>query len=120
MRDSISLSSFPEKGKRRTDVRKDDLISTRIASPPLQQTAIPSRTPAIRQADGPLLPQRTLFVHLQPDQPQKWHHTVLLTDRWRLVSGKELYDIEADRGQQNDVAAQHADVVQVLLEHGAD
>jgi hypothetical protein len=31
-----------------------------------------------------------------------------------LVNGKELYDIRADPGQRNDVAAAHADVVQRL------
>ncbi|MFQ6132842.1 MAG: hypothetical protein ACE5R4_12450, partial [Armatimonadota bacterium] len=31
--------------------------------------------------------------------------------RWKLVNGKELYDIPADPGEQNDVADQHRDVV---------
>ncbi len=37
-----------------------------------------------------------------------------MTNRWRLVNGKELYDIHADPGQKNDVANEHADVVQRL------
>ena len=37
-----------------------------------------------------------------------------MTERWRLVNGKELYDIKADPGQKSDVAADHADVVQRL------
>ncbi|MDP4720959.1 MAG: arylsulfatase [Akkermansiaceae bacterium] len=35
------------------------------------------------------------------------------TDRWRLVSG-ELYDIDKDPGEQNDVSKQHPEVVQEL------
>ena len=37
-----------------------------------------------------------------------------MTDRWRLVNGEELYDIQKDPGQKNDVAAEHADVVNRL------
>ena len=35
-----------------------------------------------------------------------------MTDRWRLVNGKELYDIHADPGQKNDVSGKHPEVVQ--------
>jgi arylsulfatase len=37
--------------------------------------------------------------------------------KWRLVQGKELYDIEADRGQENDLASRHADVVKQMRDH---
>ena len=37
-----------------------------------------------------------------------------MTDQWRLVNGKELYDIVADPGQQKNVAEQHAGVVAEL------
>ncbi|HIK93275.1 MAG TPA: hypothetical protein EYG03_15035, partial [Planctomycetes bacterium] len=37
---------------------------------------------------------------------------------WRLVEGKELYDIVADPSQKNDIFAQHPDVVrQLTTEH---
>jgi hypothetical protein len=42
--------------------------------------------------------------------PEKWDSAVL-TRRWRLVRGEELYDIAADPGQREDVAARHPDVV---------
>jgi arylsulfatase A-like enzyme len=59
--------------------------------------------------------ERTLFVHVQRQEiPPKWERSVALTKRWRLVEGKELYDIQADPGQTKDVAAQHADVVAKL------
>jgi hypothetical protein len=57
-------------------------------------------------------PERTLFVHVQRQEiPPKWIRSTAMTDRWRLIDGAELYDIQADPGQQKDIAAQHADVV---------
>ena len=37
-----------------------------------------------------------------------------MTERWRLIDGDQLYDIIADPGQQQDVAAEHPDVVHRL------
>ena len=34
-----------------------------------------------------------------------------MTGNWRLVNGKELYDLETDPGQRNDIAKDHSDVV---------
>jgi hypothetical protein len=45
--------------------------------------------------------------------PDKWSN-VVLSSRWRLVHGCELYDIKKDPGQRSDVAAQHPDVVERL------
>jgi arylsulfatase A-like enzyme len=57
-------------------------------------------------------PGRVLFVHSQRiEHPEKWRKCAVLTDRWRLVNGKELYDMTKDPGQKQDIAAQHADVV---------
>ena len=33
------------------------------------------------------------------------------------MKGEELYDVEADRAQKTDVAAQHPDVVQAMRDH---
>ena len=58
---------------------------------------------------------RTLFVHSQRVQePVKWKQTAVMTQRWRLVNGNELYEIAADPGQQANVAAQHPDVMSSL------
>lgn len=55
---------------------------------------------------------RTLFVHSQRiEHPEKWRKCAVMTDRWRLVNGTELFDMVADPGQQKDVAKEHADVV---------
>jgi arylsulfatase A-like enzyme len=61
------------------------------------------------------MPARTLFVHSQRiDHPEKWRKCAVMTDRWRLVNGKELYDMPADPGQRSDVASKHASVVAEL------
>jgi len=41
---------------------------------------------------------------------------VAMTERWRLVNGEELYDIEADPGQERDLAEEHPEVVKCLRE----
>ena len=62
-------------------------------------------------------PARTLFVHTQREEiPPKWTRSAAMTERWRLVNGKELYDMPADPGQTQDVSAQHAGVVAKLKE----
>jgi hypothetical protein len=40
-----------------------------------------------------------------------------MTQRWRLINGIELYDIQIDPEQRNDVAAEHPDVVEELRGH---
>ena len=50
----------------------------------------------------------------QMESPRPFYHSSLLTNRWRLVSGAELYDIKADPGQQEDIASQHPEVVSRL------
>jgi arylsulfatase A-like enzyme len=60
-------------------------------------------------------PERTLLVHSQRiEYPQKWRKSAVMTDQWRLINGKELYDIVADPGQQKNVAKDHADIVAEL------
>ena len=40
-----------------------------------------------------------------------WRRSAVLTDRWRLVNGDELYEIKRDPEQRRDIAAAHPDVV---------
>ncbi len=61
---------------------------------------------------GPAPKNRTLLVHSQRvEQPRQWRKCAVMTDRFRLVNGEELYDIVADPGQQLDLAALHPAVV---------
>ena len=84
------------------------------------------KTPVNRPLDGtslaPLLrdpqanwPARTLFVHSQRiEHPEKWRKSSVMTDRWRLVNGRELYDMSTDPGQQRDVSPENNKVVEAL------
>lgn len=44
-------------------------------------------------------------------RPVMWRQSAVMTDRWRLISGHALFDMEADPGQRTDVSADHPDVV---------
>jgi len=60
---------------------------------------------------------RTLFVHNQRVQfPVKDKEYQVLTDKWRLLKRDkdELYNIEDDPGQHNDLADKYPEVVQEL------
>ncbi len=60
-------------------------------------------------------PERTLFVHSQRiEHPQKWRKCAVMTNRWRLINGKELYDMAADPGQKQNVAEKHRKIVTEL------
>lgn len=62
-------------------------------------------------------PDRTLFVHVQRAfVPPKWEESAVLTTRWRLVNGAQLYDIQADPAQRSDLAATRPETVAVLRE----
>jgi arylsulfatase A-like enzyme len=58
---------------------------------------------------------RTLFAHVQRSfLPPKWEKSAAMTRQWRLIDGTQLYDIQADPGQEKDIAADHPDVVKRL------
>ncbi len=57
-------------------------------------------------------PERVLVTDSQRlAQPIKWRQSTVMTDRWRLVDGRELYDIDSDPGQRLDVAEDHPEEV---------
>jgi len=62
-----------------------------------------------------VLQDRTILVHSQRvEYPQKLRKCSVMTSQWRLVNGKELFDIKADPGQQQDVSEEHPEVVKQL------
>lgn len=58
-------------------------------------------------------PDRTVFMHTQNvrEIPVKWMNSAVMTEQWRLIDGKELYDINIDPGQKQDIAASSPEVV---------
>jgi len=64
------------------------------------------------------IPDRTLFAHVQRSfLPPKWDDSVAMRGSWRLIEGRELYNLENDPGQESDIADQHPDVVVELREN---
>ena len=99
-----------------------DLLPTLIATCKL-------KTPARGHLDFdgrslvPLLKDKTsawadrfVVKHVQNtvEVPVKGLDCLIATEKWRLINGGELYDIQADPGQHNNIAAQHPDVVNDL------
>jgi len=73
-----------------------------------------SLAPLLRKADA-RWPDRVLVTDSQRiDHPEKWRKSAVMTDRWRLVNGKELHDMQADPGQKTNVADANPKVVQRL------
>jgi arylsulfatase A-like enzyme len=63
--------------------------------------------------DGANWPDRALVVENQRVMdPIKWRKFAVMTDRWRMVDGTELYELKNDPKQANDVASQHPEVVE--------
>ncbi len=67
------------------------------------------KDPKARWRDRVLVTDSQRMEHLE-----KWRKCATMTQRWRLINGKELYDIQADCGQKTDVAAKHPEVVEKL------
>ncbi len=72
---------------------------------------------ALRGTEPAPMYGRTLFVHSQRvEHPRKWRKSAVMTQRWRLVNGEQLFDMRLDPGQRDDVAAANEEVVARLRE----
>jgi arylsulfatase A-like enzyme len=63
-----------------------------------------------------LIKDRMMVVQYSRAKLTKYESCVIW-NQWRLVHGKELYDVRADRAQKNDVAAKHADIAKKMKAH---
>lgn len=60
-------------------------------------------------------PDRTLFFQWhRGDVPEPFRQSAVRTQQFKLVDGKELYDLEADAGELQDIAADHPAIVTQL------
>jgi len=58
---------------------------------------------------------RTLVTDSQRVRdPIMWRNCSTMTERWRMINGKELYDIDADPGQEKDLAKESPEVLAKL------
>ncbi len=60
-----------------------------------------------------------LIVQLQggpnfEGEPKAWDYTCILKDDWRLINGKELYNIQNDLSQSHDIAETNPSIVKEL------
>lgn len=77
-----------------------------------------SLRPLLKKGDHPQWPDRMIMTDAQKrTAPSKWRETAMLNERWRLVEGDELYDIDADPGQKQNVFDSHPEVVEKLTKH---
>lgn len=78
--------------------------------------AIDGRTlgPLLRGDDGHLADRKFVVQYFQNSVDKD--DACVAWKKWRLVHGKELYDLTADPGQENDVADRHPEVVASLQE----
>jgi hypothetical protein len=73
-----------------------------------------SLMPLLR-GEGKPWPDRTLFFQWhRSDEPELYRACAARNQRWKLVDGKELYDLENDPAEANDVAAQHPGIAAKL------
>jgi arylsulfatase A-like enzyme len=95
-----------------------DLLPTLIELAGLERPPGPafdgrSLVPLIRGERG--FPERSLIVQTQQrDIPEMWKRSAVMTQRWRLVDGKELYDMDSDPAESRDTAARNPAVVAQL------
>ena len=60
-------------------------------------------------------PDRTLFFQWhRGDVPELFRACAARTQRWKLVNGKELYDLENDPAESKDVASDHPEIAAKL------
>lgn len=60
-------------------------------------------------------PDRILVTDSQRIRdPEKWRKSAVMSSRWRLVNGKELYDIKTDPGQKENLASSYQKEVSEL------
>lgn len=68
-----------------------------------------SLAPAI--VEGATLPDRFLFTHQAGNRVREPFPGAVRDRRWSLINGKELYDLQADPGEQSDVSAANPEIV---------
>jgi|TARA_B110000037_G_scaffold17525_3_gene18220 arylsulfatase B len=73
------------------------------------------------KGDSIAWPARYLITDSQRVRdPIKWRGSSVMSQKWRLINGKELYDITADPGQKNNIAAAHPEQVQAMRQFYED
>jgi len=104
-----------------TPTRGTDILPTLLdlcGVEPQRETAFDgsSFAPLLRGESSEELADRISVVQYFQNSIGK-DDAAVLWNQWRLVFGKELYDIHADPGQERDVSAEHPQVVAKLKDY---
>ena len=97
-----------------TDVLPTLMDLCKISNP--KQIAFDGRSllPLLKGNDK-MWPERILVADVQRDEfLVKWKQSSVMTKQWRLVNRSELYDMQQDPGQKNNVAIQNPAIVKAL------
>lgn len=112
--------------------RTCDRIAAHIDLLPTILDACGVAQPGGRQLDGKSLwplargtagawPDRMLFTQWhRGDRPEPFRASAVRTQRYKLVNGKELYDLESDPAESHDIAAVNPEVVARLRKGYSD
>ena len=74
-----------------------------------------SLVPLIKNEGGKHWNDRVIVSDTQRiARPMKWRKSSVMMSKWRLVNGKELYDLSTDPGQHINVAGKQSEVVRKL------
>ncbi len=96
-----------------------DLCDVPISDDALERINGTSVKPLLEGTDN--WNDRTIVTDSQRvENPIKWRKCATMTQRWRLINGEELYDMDSDREQRHNVAEQHPEVVAELRQHYED
>ena len=64
------------------------------------------------------LPARTLVIqYRQSHEPPQKGNAAVISGPWRLLGGKQLFNVESDPGQEHDVSAENPQIVAKLERH---
>lgn len=76
-----------------------------------------SLVPLIAGEEGSAWSDRTLVADTQRiARPVKWRKSCVMRNRWRLINGRELYDMSVDPRQKEDIAGSNPEIVADLRE----
>ncbi len=75
-----------------------------------------SLKPVLRQAGKKFSDRMFVVQHTGKENPEKYFGCVVW-DNWRLVGADELYDIQNDPGQKNNIAAAHPAVYKKMKDY---
>jgi len=74
-----------------------------------------SIVPLLKDGQQAPLADRIVITDTQRNAfPQKWKNAAVMQNQWRLINNKELYNLETDPGQQQNIIEDHKDIAERL------